>query len=404
MNNNQSESDESKQAESLAVLSGKGGSGKTVMALSMARVLAEAGVKVLLIDCDLATHGATYFLEPEFSGPFLSVLSLSDMLLQKELSGVSPLKAKAGFAFIPSTLDPAEKHEYTSDVEQVMKLPWSSLVRVYGAIILDCQAGYSDTTNWAAKVADRKLIVLEPDSISSAALRVLSMQLGHSLRSSNTWQVFNKLTEEERPIYERVAGGTLFNNLPPLPFDWQVRAAFALGEIPSVLSTSSAFGLGILRLMQRLFPGFKEQLEDLERKSVGDWYTTLNEKLQVLHDMREGIKFRNFELERRRRVRMTTFLSYVGGAAGAVTISYSISARFFETPPGFEILAPMLGVLLVFASAAYAYQVRNDIRMEREQGLAREELERIQQDIQKFETLISTDPRLREYAIKFSRQ
>src|SRR5580692_11910163 len=269
--NNMTEHLGPKKAASLALSSGKGGAGKTVIALSMARVLAEARVKVLLVDCDLATHGATYFMEAELSGPFLTVTSLSGLLLQSVPPGLNVLHSKAGFDFIPSILDPAERHEYPPHAEAVLEVWWASVSEMYDAIILDCQAGYSEMTDWAAKVADRKLIVLEPDAVSAAAIRVLSLQLGYTLRSSSTWQVFNKLTEEERPIYERVAGGTLFNNLPPLPFDWQVRAAFALREIPGVLSASSAFGLGILRLMQTLFPRFAERLADLEEKSVGNW-------------------------------------------------------------------------------------------------------------------------------------
>ena len=51
----------------LSLLSGKGGSGKTTMALSMSVLLSECGVKTLLIDCDLTTNGATYFYEDDLS-------------------------------------------------------------------------------------------------------------------------------------------------------------------------------------------------------------------------------------------------------------------------------------------------------------------------------------------------
>ncbi len=42
----------------LTVLSGKGGSGKTVLSLSFAKVLSEIGLKVLFVDLDTATHGS----------------------------------------------------------------------------------------------------------------------------------------------------------------------------------------------------------------------------------------------------------------------------------------------------------------------------------------------------------
>ena len=51
----------------ISVLSGKGGAGKTVLSLSMARVLAEAGLRCLVVDCDIATYGATYFFSPKWA-------------------------------------------------------------------------------------------------------------------------------------------------------------------------------------------------------------------------------------------------------------------------------------------------------------------------------------------------
>ena len=44
-------------AKSIAFISGKGGSGKTTLALSIASMLANAGLKILYIDCDMATNG-----------------------------------------------------------------------------------------------------------------------------------------------------------------------------------------------------------------------------------------------------------------------------------------------------------------------------------------------------------
>mgnify|MGYP002589414427 FL=1 len=51
----------------LALLSGKGGSGKTTLALSIASMLSECRLKVLLVDCDLSTNGATYFYEEKLA-------------------------------------------------------------------------------------------------------------------------------------------------------------------------------------------------------------------------------------------------------------------------------------------------------------------------------------------------
>jgi MinD-like ATPase involved in chromosome partitioning or flagellar assembly len=397
MSDTQSDAHAGHRAETLALLSGKGGSGKTVVALAMARVLAEAGLKVLLIDCDLATHGATYFMETEFSEPTVAITSTTALLLNAGPENSAPMRAKAGFEFVPSLVDPSARHQHPSQISRELDGWWNNAVRNYDAIILDCQAGFSEIAEWAATRADRKLMVLEPDAVSAAALRVLSLQLGYSLKSSSTWQVFNKLTEEERPVYERVAGGTLFTNLPPLPFDWQVRAAFALREIPGVLSTSSAFGLGILRIMHTLFPRFAKQLASLETKSVGDWYDSLRTKIERLRGLRSRIRYESMEARRRQRARTAALASGLLGIVGALLALYPVMrmSKYALDP---RILPELLGLLLLIAAPIIYWQSLRGLWAEREQDSAQEELAKAEHDIEKFETLIATDPRLREYA------
>lgn len=47
--------------EVISLISAKGGMGKTSIAVNIAHAATEIGLKVLLIDCDLRTMGATYF-------------------------------------------------------------------------------------------------------------------------------------------------------------------------------------------------------------------------------------------------------------------------------------------------------------------------------------------------------
>ncbi|MBK6590568.1 MAG: AAA family ATPase [Acidobacteria bacterium] len=90
-------------AQYLTLLSGKGGSGKTVIGMSMARVLGEAGYRALLVDCDYSTHGATYFFEDEIAtDPELCSFERMNF----PLADVDPriFLTSSGFYFIPYTL------------------------------------------------------------------------------------------------------------------------------------------------------------------------------------------------------------------------------------------------------------------------------------------------------------
>ncbi|MBL7154350.1 MAG: ParA family protein [Phycisphaerae bacterium] len=392
--------------ESLAVISGKGGSGKTVISLGMCAVLSEAGLKVLFVDCDTATHGATYFFEAELDAHKGQVSCLMDMFGKD--AKLHPLQTTIGFDFLPSTNDPASSifvesqfmnHEGSLNQPSMRSIA-KTMLDEYDAVVFDCQAGYSSVARWASEVSQRHLIVLEADAISSSALRVLFLHIGKVLGAHNTWQVFNKLSEEEREIYEKVASGTFFANLPPLPFDWQVKAAFATCRVPSVLSTDSAFGLGVLRLMHTLFPGSRTQLRCLENRTVGNWYDDISGNIKRLETTRQGLSRISHRIESIRDfamylMPMILFLTTIGAvlllksAPMAAAISDWLDSRS-------TVAIGFVGVLTMMTTMVLMWMMRSRHRVTSED----KNLEKIDKDLTRFRTLIATDPRLREYARK----
>jgi len=381
----------SKKPEVLTLLSGKGGSGKTVLALSMSKILHEAGLKVLLIDCDTSTHGATYFFETELNDNVLTLLNL----IGKNKYQNKPLKTKSGFDFIPSTSKP-ELDCFTGDEFNGQNsenfLSSSILGDNYDVIILDCQAGYSPLVKIATQISQFKLIVLEPDAVSSSALRVLHLQIGSSLGRTNTWQIFNKLTEDERPIYEKIFGGTLFTNLPPVPFDWQVRAAFATAEIPSVVSKTSVFGLGVIRSLKIIFKNHKKQLDELEGKTVGHWHEDLKKRIEDL-----AIKKREFESnlaasKQRDRLNTVRIFSILAALLGLAISTFSILNI------NIEFLISAMGVSIAAVSMVWYSSSLKSFRSERSREQQRESLNKIESELKKFKTLMLTDPWLKEYS------
>ncbi len=269
----------------LALISGKGGSGKTVIGLSIANALSSINKKVLLIDCDTSTHGATYFFENlmDFSE---SITSLQE-IAKSETVKIKPLKINNDFDFIPSSIDTSNNiYENPELIETTI----IKLKTIYDVIILDCQAGYSEVMKSVISVSDKNLIVMEADSISASSIRVLFLQLGNKLSTKNTLQIFNKLSDDERLIYDKIIGGTIFPNLPAIPFDWTVRASFSLGNIPDILSKESAFGIGVIRLCKSLFQQFSQDLNDLENNVVGDWFNEIRNNLKKMEEEKIFLK------------------------------------------------------------------------------------------------------------------
>ena len=149
----------------LALMSGKGGSGKTTLALSVAKLLTSFQIKVLFIDCDIATNGATYFFESMYSSP---VKTTFDILTNKNNSDDGAelpfLEVENGFHFIPtSTRFPRDIDENEVLNFQNLSSFISEQIDSYDLVICDCQAGCSDELKAVLTVSDINLIVTEPD-------------------------------------------------------------------------------------------------------------------------------------------------------------------------------------------------------------------------------------------------
>lgn len=85
---------------SIAVVSGKGGSGKTIVSATMARVLHSLGTPVVLIDADLGTGGMTYYLSVgEIEG---NRVGLTDHIFSNRplIDVIRPLKSYSSIKFL----------------------------------------------------------------------------------------------------------------------------------------------------------------------------------------------------------------------------------------------------------------------------------------------------------------
>lgn len=246
---------------SLSIISGKGGCGKTTLALGMAQILANCGIKVLLVDCDLSTHGATYFFEnflidkdTIFTTYDLVSIDCVHLFHEKRI-----LNVKKNIDFIPSVvyLNNSEggNRLVVADAEMI-----SAVTENYDVVIYDCQAGYSFITDRLTEISTKNLVVLEPDAVTSSATRVLSSQLGQ-LDSGNTFQVFNKITGEDYSVYSLVTHGTFYTNLTPVRYDLSVKKAFAFNELPNIDIENTSFSKDVIMLVKAIFQPFRKNIE-----------------------------------------------------------------------------------------------------------------------------------------------
>ncbi len=142
--------------ELIAVLSGKGGTGKTSVCAGVSSALAEAGCRVLCIDCDVGLRNLDISLGLSDS----NALSFADLFgggyLLEELQP-HPLLPSLYFLTAPINCEP----------EQIDSGAFRELLRRcrerFDYILLDAPAGVDAGFRLAAAEADRILLVTGPD-------------------------------------------------------------------------------------------------------------------------------------------------------------------------------------------------------------------------------------------------
>lgn len=244
----------------IALLSGKGGSGKTTLSLCMSNLLSCCDKKILFVDCDMSTNGATYFFESRLeSDGGKAITTFSDIIMGKcneDIYGFLPLPINNNFFFIPS-ITSVDQYDYSIEIKENGNRSIQDFCRwakkKYDIVFFDCQAGYSPFLPELLPIMDTYLVVSETDAISSSALRVFHVKIAKYINQLKVYQVFNKASREEFEIYSKISGGTLFTIIDTIEYNWQIRKDFALAQVPDFRSGNARFWQQICNLCAVLF-------------------------------------------------------------------------------------------------------------------------------------------------------
>lgn len=164
---------------SLAIMSGKGGVGKTNIALNLGYSLFKQGCRVLLMDCDLGLANLDVLLGivPDHTLPELLVegVNASDVVAKIDPQGFDVLPAASG---VPELVDMDE------DMRRNLANKLMELAGGYHFVILDLGAGINSTVRSLAAMAQQHLVIVTPEPTSLtdsyALIKVLATQ--HQIR------------------------------------------------------------------------------------------------------------------------------------------------------------------------------------------------------------------------------
>lgn len=301
----------SKQPKVIALLSGKGGSGKSTVSISMAKIISDLQCSCLLVDFDLATNGASYFFQSLFSDSSYGIWEIlaSQWSPSKDVSVESTLvQAEENLYFVPSRARLRSKgltYENlpmdTKTLKHQILIPlirWAKKKDIK-YVLIDCQAGYSDSSVVASEVADATVFVSEADSISSDAADNLLIQLGDKLPSERRFLI-NKIDVRDADTYRKMTEVfSTINRLPPLPYDYGVRNAFGARQMPVRTDEPSPVLFALFETMNVMLPELREQFERYRKEHIEQLFEEYNSRFDELVKMREHLEREKATLESR---------------------------------------------------------------------------------------------------------
>ncbi len=275
------------KTEVIAIASGKGGTGKTVLAACLGYSLNRADHRVLMVDTDTATDGLSLFLlGPEGSkrveslpveSTFTGILDrLQDVRSEREPSDFKPLVIdrqhdhgviyKAFLSGRGLYGDPQE-----SSVPRLDRNSFRSAVRSllnglrqqgeYDYILLDTRGGFSFESLEICALADSFIVVTESDYTSFYQDRNLILRINAAGQEVNARPVLrsiivNKATETREESFRWQLEREFpiaFSDTHPVPLDLDVIVSYKTHRMPLVDVPGSEFSFALLTAFAQIF-------------------------------------------------------------------------------------------------------------------------------------------------------
>lgn len=240
----------------VAIISGKGGSGKTLIAAETARIFAETGGSVALVDADLGTGGLSYYLALNFSpsiGTGLVDLFFRDRSTENfSRDTLKPLQRELlGVQFLPvgshRRLDTSDGLDWEFELRGVFE----GLLRDFESTIVDCRGGIDRESLAVCRLATDIIIVMETDITSLLAAQRVSECVKaagqhHKLRGF----ILNKAFDNPSSLVHAATASLGCPFLGAIPFDIETTKRFTVGELPK---ESSLFSIHLSSALNRAF-------------------------------------------------------------------------------------------------------------------------------------------------------
>lgn len=190
---------------SVAVMSGKGGVGKSNLALNMGYALSRDNHPLLLMDCDLGLANLDVLLgiTPDSN--------LQDVIMSDADAAniVYPLsdKGKGHFDILPAASGVPELAEMDNDMRDLLLRRLEPELSRYEYVVLDLGAGIHKTVQTFAAMAAVRLVVMTPEPTSLTDSYALMKVLNANLGIKDFLVIVNDIEspKEEKSAFQRLS-------------------------------------------------------------------------------------------------------------------------------------------------------------------------------------------------------
>lgn len=194
-----------KETLSVAVMSGKGGVGKSNLALNLGYALSRGGFPLLLMDCDLGLANLDVLLgitpEGNLQDVILRDAPLSDIIHPLDERG------RGHFDILPAASGVPELAEMDADLRDMLLRRLEPELEHYDLVLLDLGAGIHSTVQSFAAMAAVRLVVMTPEPTSLTDSYALMKVLNSRLGVKDFLVVINEVenSREEEACFQRLS-------------------------------------------------------------------------------------------------------------------------------------------------------------------------------------------------------
>ncbi len=191
-----------KVPHTMAITSGKGGVGKTLITVNLAIQYARQGLKVLLIDADLGLANIDVVLgikSPEYT--------IQDVLEGNLTLDQVAIQGPEGITILPAASGVAELSALTEEYKLALMDHIDHWNADFDVVLVDTGAGISDNVRFFVLAVERIMVVATPDptSVTDAYALMKVMFMNH--RVSNFDLVINQVKDdaEAKEVYRTLS-------------------------------------------------------------------------------------------------------------------------------------------------------------------------------------------------------